>query len=36
LADNEIVSHLAEISALFPKELFGAFRAFQERRTGDN
>jgi hypothetical protein len=36
LADAEIVSHLAEMGALFPKELLGAFKAFQESRAGDN
>lgn len=36
LADAEIVSHLAEMGALFPKELLGAFKAFQERRACDN
>lgn len=36
LANAEIVSHLAEMGALFPKELLGAFKAFQERRAGDN
>jgi hypothetical protein len=36
LANAEMVSHLAVMGALFPKELLGAFRAFQERRDGDN
>jgi hypothetical protein len=36
LADAEIVSHLAEMGALFPKELLEAFRAFQEKRACDN
>ncbi|MDD2762393.1 MAG: hypothetical protein PHE83_00300 [Opitutaceae bacterium] len=36
LADGEMVSHLAEMGALFPKELLGAFKAFRERRACDN
>ena len=36
LANAEMVSHLAVMGALFPKELLGAFRAFQQRRDGDN
>ncbi|MFA5056965.1 MAG: hypothetical protein WC485_02535 [Opitutaceae bacterium] len=36
LADGEMVSHLAEMGDLFPKELLGAFKAFQERRACDN
>ena len=36
LAKAEIVSHLVAVGALYPKELIGAFRAFQARRGGDN
>jgi len=36
LADPKIVMHLAEMGALFPKELAGAYEAFRKRQTGDN
>jgi len=36
LAKAEIVSHLVTVGALYPRELFGAFRAFQARQGGDN
>jgi hypothetical protein len=36
LANAKIVAHLTEMGALFPKELLGAFKAFQERQACDN
>ena len=36
LANAKIVSHLTEMGVLFPRELVGAFRAFQERQACDN
>ena len=31
-----IAAHLAEVGALFPDELMGAFRAFLKRQISDN
>ena len=36
MANAKIVAHLTEMGALFPKELLGAFKAYQERRACDN
>lgn len=36
LANAEIVAHLTEMGSLFPKELLGAFKAYQERQVCDN
>lgn len=36
LADAETVGHLAEMEALFPGELMGAFQAYRERQVRDN
>ena len=36
LANAQIVAHLTEMGALFPKELLGAFKAYQERQACDN
>ena len=36
LANAKIVSHLTRMGTLFPKELLGAFKAFQERQACDN
>ncbi len=35
-AQKRMVAHLEEVEALFPGELFGAFRAFLEQRTSGN
>lgn len=34
--NQEVADHLAEMGALFPSELLGAFRAFLRRQTGSN
>jgi hypothetical protein len=36
LADSELVGHLEEMSALFPDQLLGAYKAFRERQACDN
>ena len=36
LANAQIVAHLTEMGALFPKELLEAFKAYQERQVCDN
>lgn len=36
LANARLVGHLAEMGAVFPEELLGAYQAFRERQGGDN
>lgn len=36
LANAKMVAHLTEMSALFPKEMLGAYRALRTRQVGDN
>jgi hypothetical protein len=36
LADHELVSHLAEMGALFPNEMVRAFKAVCARQSSDN
>ena len=36
LANARLVGHLAEMGAMFPEELLGAYQAFRDRQTGIN
>jgi hypothetical protein len=36
LANSQLVGHLEEMSALFPNQLLGAYKAFRERQASDN
>jgi hypothetical protein len=36
LANPQLVGHLEEMSALFPEQLVGAYKAFRERQACDN
>lgn len=36
LANAQLVGHLAEMGALFPEQLLGAYKAFRERQACDN
>jgi hypothetical protein len=36
LANAQLVGHLAEMGAMFPEELLGAYQAFRDRQTGIN